>query len=56
MSLLKQLLSCPGQTEIVLTGRDPADFLFECADYLTEMRKIRHPYEKGVTAREGVEF
>ena len=56
VSLLKQLLSCPGQTEIVLTGREPADFLIECADYLTEMRKIRHPYEKGVAAREGVEF
>ena len=42
--------------EIVLTGRDPAPFLEEAADYITQMRCIRHPYEKGVAARRGVEY
>lgn len=42
--------------EIVLTGRNPADFLAEQADYLTEMLALRHPYEKGVQAREGIEY
>ena len=42
--------------EIVLTGRNPAPFLEEAADYITEMRCVRHPFEKGVTARRGVEY
>lgn len=47
---------CPAGQEVVLTGRHPADWMFEAADYSTEMRCHRHPYEKGVTARKGVEF
>lgn len=42
--------------EIVMTGRDAAEFLWEKADYITEMRALRHPYEKGVTARRGIEY
>ena len=42
--------------EIVLTGREPLPQLAEAADYQTEMRKIKHPYEKGVKARKGIEF
>ncbi len=45
-----------GEMEIVITGRDAADFLMDAADYITEMECVRHPYEKGVTAREGIEF
>ena len=45
----------PGQ-EVVLTGRHPADWMFEAADYSTEMRCHRHPYEQGIAARKGVEF
>ena len=40
----------------LLTGRNPALFLQEVADYITEMRCVRHPYEKGIPARSGVEF
>lgn len=46
----------PASREIVLTGRDPADWMREAADYDTEMRCHRHPYQKGVKARKGVEF
>lgn len=42
--------------EVVLTGRDPAPWMREAADYSTEMRCHRHPYARGVLAREGVEF
>lgn len=45
-----------GKTEIVCTGRNPDAFLLECADYITEMKNIRHPYENGIAAREGIEF
>ena len=45
-----------GAREIVITGRDPAPELLELADYATEMRKEKHPYDKGVKARKGIEF
>ena len=43
-------------TEVVITGRDPAPELVERAHYVTEMVKRRHPYDSGTPAREGVEF
>lgn len=42
--------------EVVLTGRDPAPWLQEAADYSTEMRAHKHPYADGVAAQEGVEY
>lgn len=42
--------------EIVMTGRDPVEELTSRADYITEMNALRHPYERGIGAREGVEF
>lgn len=46
----------PEGTELVLTGRDPAAWMLDVADYVTEMRCERHPYERGVVARKGVEW
>ena len=54
--LLRFLDTRPEGLEVVLTGRDPAPELLELADYVTEMRKIRHPYDRGIRARKGVEF
>ena len=42
--------------EVVLTGRDASDTLIEVADYVTEMKAVKHIYEKGVSARCGIEF
>lgn len=42
--------------EIVLTGRSPAPELLALADYVTEMRKQKHPFDRGVIAREGIEY
>ena len=42
--------------EIILTGREPAQWMIDAADYITEMKAERHPYEHGVRAREGIEF
>ena len=50
------LRSKPAQLEVVLTGRNPSPALMELADYITEMRKLRHPYDRGVAARRGIEF
>ena len=46
----------PAGQEVVLTGRHPADWMFAAADYSTEMRCHRHPYQQGIGARKGVEF
>ncbi|WP_456367355.1 cob(I)yrinic acid a,c-diamide adenosyltransferase [Thermococcus sp.] len=43
-------------TELVLTGRYCPEKLFEVADYVTEMREVKHPYQKGILARRGVEY
>lgn len=55
--LLKQaVLDRPQGREVVLTGRNPPDWMGEAADYVTEMKCHRHPFEQGIPAREGVEF
>lgn len=54
--LVQKLLTFGRERELVLTGRNPAACLVEAADYLTEMKCLRHPYEKGIPAREGVEY
>lgn len=45
-----------GRREIVLTGRDPMPELIELADYATEMKKIKHPFDGGIAARKGIEY
>ena len=52
--LQKAVLNAP--YEVVLTGRDPADWMLQNADYITEFIARRHPYEKGIPAREGIEY
>ena len=42
--------------EIVLTGRSATPELIELADLVTEMKKIKHPYDKGTPARRGIEY
>lgn len=46
----------PPQVEIVLTGRDAPEALVQRADYLSEIRAVRHPYNSGVFARKGIEY
>ncbi len=43
-------------TELVLTGRYCPEEIFELADYVTEMGEVKHPYQRGIMARKGVEF
>ncbi len=47
---------CKGTTELVFTGRNPAKELLSKADYITEMRNEKHPYERGISARTGIEL
>jgi cob(I)alamin adenosyltransferase len=42
--------------EVVLTGRAAHPAIVEMADYVSEMREIKHPWRSGVTARKGIEY
>jgi len=44
------------RTELIMTGLEAPQSLIERADLVTEMRKIKHYYDKGVQARRGFEF
>lgn len=46
----------PEGLELVFTGRGVSEELIKVADYVTEMRMIKHPFNKGVKARKGIEF
>ncbi len=46
----------PRDLELVLTGRGPFQELVELADYVSEIKAVKHPAEKGINARKGIEF
>lgn len=47
----------PGKLELVLTGRDPSEAVAAQADYISEIRMVRHPYDtEGLPARVGIEY
>ena len=54
--LLKTIAKRPLRLELVLTGRNPSQGMLDLADYVTEMKMQKHPYERGLLARRGVEF
>ena len=54
--LLEFLKHKPQNLEVVLTGRSPAEEVCELADYISEIRKVKHPFDQGITAREGIEY
>lgn len=55
-SVLEFLDRRPENTEIVMTGRNPCAELVERADYVTEMKKVKHPFDSGIKGRLGIEF
>lgn len=46
----------PIETELVLTGRGASEKIKEMADYVTVLAKEKHPFDKGIKAREGIEY
>ena len=46
----------PPNVELILTGRYADPKLVQMADLVTEMLKIKHPYDKGVLSRKGIDF
>ncbi len=55
-AVLELIRRKPEGVELVLTGRHAPDEIVEIADLVTEMHEIKHPYQKGVLARCGIEF
>lgn len=54
--LIEIIENKPDSLELVLTGRRCPGAIIKLADLVTEMRQIRHPYNKGLKARKGIEF
>ena len=46
----------PSHVHLLITGRDATAGLIEAADLVTEMREVKHPYQKGIKAQKGIEF
>ena len=55
-TVVKAIVDRAPKTNVVVTGRDAPDELIEVADTVTEMRKVKHAYEKGISAMKGIEF
>jgi len=53
--LLDFIRAKPDDVELIITGRDADPRIIEIADLVTDMKEIRHYYQKGVVAREGIE-
>ncbi len=55
-SLIDFIKEFPEGKELVVTGRGADKGIIELFDYVTEMKKIKHPFDKGKKAREGIEY
>ena len=46
----------PEHLELIITGRNPVEKFMEKADYVSCIKAVKHPYEKGINARKGIEY
>ncbi|MBI2334438.1 cob(I)yrinic acid a,c-diamide adenosyltransferase [Candidatus Daviesbacteria bacterium] len=53
---VKLIKDKPDQVDLVLTGHHAPEKLVELADLATEMREIKHPFQKGFLAKKGIDF
>ena len=53
--LIKYLDNKPEGLEVVMTGRSTTEKLSERADYISEIRAVKHPYDHGQKSRFGIE-
>ena len=54
--LRRAVLERPAAQECVLTAHKAPQWMLDAADYSTEMKCCRHPYQKGIKARKGIEY
>jgi len=55
-NVVEALKQKPEQVHVILTGRNAHPTIIELADTVTEMKQVKHAYEKGVTAQRGIEY
>ena len=55
-NLLELLAELKAHSEIILTGHNLTEKIADESDYISEIKEISHPYTKGVSPREGIEF
>jgi cob(I)alamin adenosyltransferase len=54
---VREVIALKGERQhLVITGRGAQDWLIEQADLVTEMREVKHPYQKGILAQKGVDW
>ena len=54
--VIKLIKDKPQNVELILTGRQADTKLIELADLVTELVKIKHPYDEGIKARKGIDY
>ncbi|MDC0208415.1 cob(I)yrinic acid a,c-diamide adenosyltransferase [Nitrosopumilus sp.] len=54
--VLDVIKSKPENVDLVLTGNYAKEEVIEAADLVTEMKEIKHPFQKGIKAKEGIDF
>jgi len=54
--LITLLKTYKDKKEIVITGRILPEEIYEICDYISEIRKVKHPFDKGVAAKKGIEY
>jgi len=54
--VIQKIKGKPDSVEVVITGRRAPKEIIEIADLVTEMKEIKHPYQKGIEARRGIEY
>lgn len=54
--VIQLLKEKPGYLNVILTGRNARKEIIDLADLVTEMKEIKHPFQKGLKARKGIDF
>ena len=54
--VLELIKSKPQELDLILTGNYARDEIIEVADLVTEMKEIKHPFQKGIKAKKGIDF
>ncbi len=54
--VVKLITDKPASLDLVLTGHHASKKIIELADLVTEMQQIKHPYQKGILAKKGIDF
>ena len=54
--VLDLIKSKPENVDLVLTGNYAKEEVIEAADLVTEMKEIKHPFQQGIKAKEGIDF